>query len=66
MDPPDSRVTVSVPEKHDLSKKDVDRFFEDWRGIMLGYRVESVVVDRDGEGDGEGEGYFRKEGRELG
>jgi hypothetical protein len=39
LDPPDSRVTVSVPEKHDLSKKDVDRFFEDWRGIMLGYRV---------------------------
>ena len=35
LDPPDSRVTVSVPEKHVLSKEDVDGFTGDWRGIEL-------------------------------
>ena len=43
MDPPDSRVTVSVPEKHDLSKEDVDGFTGDWRGIVSGNWVGDTV-----------------------
>jgi hypothetical protein len=62
LDPPDSRVTVSVPEKHVLSKEDVDDFTGDWRGIELlgdwvgdkvGYWVKFLVfVALEGREDG--------------